>query len=52
MKYHIIIKLLEKITQVLKNSEKVTNENDKKKIYISKKKRQNIIDNLRSIIIV
>ena len=40
MEYQIIIKLLDKITKVLKNSEKVTNENDKKKIYISKKKTE------------
>ena len=37
------------------NSEKVANENDKeifKEIYISPKERQNIIDNLRPIILV
>ena len=38
-----------------KNSETVTNENDKeipKERYISPKERQKIIDNLRSVIIV
>ena len=44
-----------KITGFSKNSETVTNENDKetpKERYISPEERQKIIDNLRSFIIV
>ena len=47
----MIINLLDKISKVLKNSEKVTNENDKER-YISPRERQKTIDNLRLIIIV
>ena len=45
----------QKITKVSKNSETVKDENDKeipKKRYICLEERQNIIDNLKSIIIV
>ena len=45
----------QKIAKVSKNSETVKNENDKeilKKRYICLEERQNIIDNLKSIIIV
>ena len=57
MEYQKIINLLDKITKVLKNSQKnnsetVTNENDKetrKERYISLEERQKIIDNIRLI---
>ena len=57
MEYQKIINLLDKITKVLKNSQKnnsetVTNENDKetrKERYISLEERQKNIDNMRLI---